>query len=443
MLDYRLSSESEHTPVIWTSALRLLPLLLLPLPLILAAAAPDLSATHTLFLTTLPWLAGLVILFLSLGFKQSRLLLMSLHLALATGLIHLVTNSGIDNPASYVALVLLGLISPIMQAWILLTPERSTLSRTGLVRISSMLAIYISLAYLWLHQPLILVTLLPSLPSNFIEFLFSSVTISHAIFWWQLLVLTGTTLLGLLYRRDDTGVNLLLGLTLLLILARADAPLQGPLYHLLGQLILFVALIRRGYAMAFVDTLTGVPGRRALEHCLASPGKHYSLAMLDIDHFKQFNDRYGHDTGDQVLRMVATQLRSIGAGGQLFRYGGEEFTIVFKRRSEEEAFAALEAVRERIAHYPMKVRSPDRPEHDTHGRPLRERPAASTQVVNVTISIGVCTRAAGEAPDIVIKKADEALYAAKRGGRNCTRTPRPESAQKKGRSRNDFARSRN
>ena len=87
--------------------------------------------------------------------------------------------------------------------------------------------------------------------------------------------------------------------------------------------------------MAFRDELTGLPGRRALNEKLQRMGRVYTLAMADVDHFKAFNDTHGR-RGDQVLRMVAAQLRRVSGGGHAYRYGGE-FTLVFPARPRRKA----------------------------------------------------------------------------------------------------------
>lgn len=425
--------------MIWKPALRLLPLLLLPLPLLLDDLATALSSAHLMFLASLPWLVGLIVILLSLGFKQSRTLLMVLHISAVASLYDLATASSPDNPASYVLVVLVGLIWPLMQAWITLVPERRTVSRAGIARILIVIGCYLSLVLIWRYQPIQLVQLLTALPRPFIEQLAPQLTISPAVFWWQLGCMILSVGLALMMGRRDLLTHITLSFCVLLTLADTTSRVQGQFYHLLGQFVLLIAVIRNGYDMAFVDTLTGVPGRRALEHHLISPGKGYSIAMLDIDHFKQFNDRYGHDVGDQVLRMVASQLRHVSAGGRLFRYGGEEFTIVFRRGSHEAVLGALEAVRERVAQYPMRIRSSSRPEDDEAGRSLRKRDEQD-QAVKVTISIGFSTHEGSQTAEAVIKQADQALYAAKHGGRNCTRSAQQTAKPKKRRSRSDFAR---
>ncbi|GAA0683707.1 GGDEF domain-containing protein [Marinobacterium maritimum] len=425
--------------MMWKPALRLLPLLLLPLPLLLTERVAELSSAHRLFLGTLPWLVGLIVIMLSLGFKQSRALLTTLHLGAVAGLFEVTSSAPLDNPASYILLIALGLCWPLMLGWLTLLPERRTLSRAGLLRIAILLAPYAALALLWHYHPMQLVHLLPLLPLPFIDQLYAQLTISPFVFWWQLGGICILTTLSLLLHNRDVLLNITLSLCVLLALTDTTSAVHGQLYHLLGQLVLLTAVVRHGYDMAFVDTLTGIPGRRALEHHLISPGRGYSIAMLDIDHFKQFNDRYGHDIGDQVLRMVASQLRHVGAGGRLFRYGGEEFTIVFRRGSEDSVNKALEAVRERVAQYPMQIRGTNRPKHDDTGQALRKK-GNNGEAVKVTISIGFATQANGEPAEAVIKQADQALYAAKRGGRNCTRSAQQNTPHKKRRSLSDFAR---
>ncbi|HEX8961290.1 MAG TPA: diguanylate cyclase, partial [Geobacteraceae bacterium] len=99
-----------------------------------------------------------------------------------------------------------------------------------------------------------------------------------------------------------------------------------------AALILTLSVLQDSYNMAFRDDLTGLQSRRALNEQLMGLGRQYVVAMVDVDHFKRFNDTYGHDVGDQVLKMVATKLQAVRGGGKAFRYGGEEFTIIFPRK---------------------------------------------------------------------------------------------------------------
>jgi diguanylate cyclase (GGDEF)-like protein len=139
--------------------------------------------------------------------------------------------------------------------------------------------------------------------------------------------------------------------------------------------------------------------------------------MVDVDHFKRFNDTYGHDVGDQVLKMVAGKLQGVGGGGRAFRFGGEEFTIVFPRRKIVDAVPHLEELRKAIASYQLRLRGADRPKKNQEGK--RQRGSRGEgETVSVTVSIGVAPSAEGRKPAEVLKDADQALYRAKRGGRN-------------------------
>ncbi|VXD03191.1 Diguanylate cyclase (GGDEF) domain-containing protein [Pseudomonas sp. 9AZ] len=188
------------------------------------------------------------------------------------------------------------------------------------------------------------------------------------------------------------------------------------------MLILVAALAHEAYQMAFRDELTGLPGRRALNERLQRLGRSYVIAMADVDHFKKFNDTHGHDVGDQVLRLVAAQLRKIGGGGKAYRYGGEEFTLVFPGKTLEECLPHLEVVRQAIETYRIQLRDKQqRPQDDKQGRARRAGSAANQ--VSVTVSMGVAERGVEQRnPDEVLKAADQALYNAKGAGRNCVRS---------------------
>ena len=182
--------------------------------------------------------------------------------------------------------------------------------------------------------------------------------------------------------------------------------------------MLIVALLQESHRLAFRDELTGLPGRRALEERLRTLGARYAIAMVDVDHFKKFNDTHGHDIGDQVLKLVAARLAEVGGGGIAFRYGGEEFSVLFPGSSLEDALPHLEAIRASIEGYRMAVRAPHRPKSGEQGAKLRGD-GSPEKHLSVTVSIGACgPKKKARAPAQVIKAADEALYRAKQGGRN-------------------------
>ena len=188
-------------------------------------------------------------------------------------------------------------------------------------------------------------------------------------------------------------------------------------------LIVTLSIILDSHDMAYRDELTGLPSRRALNQALLSLGRRYTVAMLDIDHFKKFNDTHGHDVGDEVLQMVASKIARIGGGGKPFRYGGEEFTILFPRKTPEQAQAHLEALRATIEKYRMVVRKNVRNSGKDSGKRARVRRGKNDprhKALSVTISIGFAERNEDtKMPEAVIKAADEALYRAKQKGRNC------------------------
>ena len=186
--------------------------------------------------------------------------------------------------------------------------------------------------------------------------------------------------------------------------------------------ILVVAMLQESRRLAFNDELTGLPGRRALQEAMASLGPRYVVAMADVDHFKSFNDTHGHDIGDQVLKLVAARLAEVEGGGRAFRYGGEEFTVLFADATLEQAMPHLEEIRASVAAYRMAVRGEQRPKEKELGEKLRAHDAEESQppekLLSVTISIGAAAASDEATPAQVLKAADEALYRAKKGGRN-------------------------
>ena len=159
---------------------------------------------------------------------------------------------------------------------------------------------------------------------------------------------------------------------------------------------------------AMTDALTNLANRKALDenlqraHAAArESGGHLSLAVVDIDHFKRFNDTFGHQTGDQVLRYVASVLGRVCAEPRFAaRYGGEEFAMLFPSESAVDVESAVNAVREEIA-----------------GRQLRRR-STNDALGAVTISAGIAQLRPGETIAALIERADAALYTSKRTGRN-------------------------
>lgn len=187
-------------------------------------------------------------------------------------------------------------------------------------------------------------------------------------------------------------------------------------YLATAGLVFVICLIEASYTLAYRDELTLLPGRRALNEARQGLSDPYAVAMVDIDHFKNFNDQYGHKVGDQVLRMVAAKLERISGGGRAFRYGGEEFAVLFPGKGVEEVAPHLEAVRETIASSRFVLRGRGRPRK----KPKKPRgTSVPRKGVSVTVSIGVAESSRRySSPEQVIQAADEALYRAKKAGRN-------------------------
>lgn len=198
------------------------------------------------------------------------------------------------------------------------------------------------------------------------------------------------------------------------VMLHAQAAPATTVFAAAAGLAFGIAIIRESWSMAYTDELTGLPGRRALEEHLRQLGGHYVIAMLDVDHFKKFNDRYGHDTGDQVLRLVASRLQQCAGGGKAFRYGGEEFCVSYPGKNLQEAGSALETLRTEIETSGFNPRRGER-----RSLPDDRKEAETGVTLQVTVSIGAAASSANLSDSwAVLKAADQALYRAKHRGRN-------------------------
>ena len=201
-----------------------------------------------------------------------------------------------------------------------------------------------------------------------------------------------------------------------------DTPGAFSAFIAAAGILMLAALTQESHRLAFYDELTGLPGRRALEERLHGLGPVCVMAMIDVDHFKKFNDTHGHDIGDQVLKLVAARLALVTGGGTAYRYGGEEFAVLFPDRSLDDALRALEELRAAIEGYRMKVRSDDRPRDGQSGSQRRasapDAAPAVDKILSVTVSIGAAERRDMQPASEVLRAADQALYRAKQAGRN-------------------------
>jgi len=162
---------------------------------------------------------------------------------------------------------------------------------------------------------------------------------------------------------------------------------------------------------AMTDSLTGLANRKSFDVEMGrvireseKDGSAFCIIMMDIDHFKEFNDNYGHQVGDQVLRLVArTLIDNVKGRDVACRYGGEEFVIILPETNSNAGMMVADHLRNAVA-----------------GKDLVNR-ATNEKLGNITLSAGVAQHYIGEAVDDIIARCDEALYKAKNDGRNCVR----------------------
>jgi len=406
-------------------AMRLYPSALLkvvvPTALICAAFVGRAYVIHLdgdsrVILENLPYLLCLVALIMANLFNRSRMMLSALGVAIFYWAVQHFLQETLSDPETADRYLAISFSLPILTFYLLLLPERGIWNLYGVIFI---------LAFSFLG--LLCVQLGPWLPS-----LSESARVYYApnpLQWYVLslgvsLLMALVAVVGviLLCMRNEDIEAALIGafISLYLILALLHIEHVSVAMGTAAALCLLWGLLRSSHAMAYRDELTGLPGRRALNERLKMLGGSFTIAMLDVDHFKRVNDTYGHDVGDEVLKLVASRFRRVGGGGTAYRYGGEEFCIVFPRKEVEATIAPLEQMREEISNYTMSIRDRHlRPKRAKEGSRKRGATRMGSNQLSITISGGIASRSP-ECPDSdsVVAAADKKLYQAKKAGRN-------------------------
>jgi len=306
---------------------------------------------------------------------------------------------------------------------LVILPERSVISTHSLVKLAVLVVEVIITWYFLSYQFM------------FTEKIFFSTNLPAPPEWINFSWLLLATVVGALL---TTGIKFILQpgpieatllvfvFILLTLLSKESSPMLVMCLGLSVALMAFIAVIFNSHQMAYRDDLTGLRSRRALNQYLTGLGRKYTIAMIDIDHFKKFNDNHGHDIGDQMLKLVASRIAKVGGGGTPFRYGGEEFTVVFPRKELDEVRDTLEALRDAVENYPLVIRAKDRAKKSADNKDkkgnsgVKQKRSGKAETLSCTISIGIANRVKDlKTPEQVIKGADKALYRAKEKGRNC------------------------
>jgi diguanylate cyclase (GGDEF)-like protein len=381
--------------------------------LVRAGALAHVDSPGFQFLPLTVLLTGLV---LSGVFRRSRLFFAMLTLALAqTSLAWIVPSVSTERASALVNAI--ALLLPLNLVALAFFRERGIVSPAGRRRLALVSVEVIATALLCLPQlepvnALLKLSFAPDIVSRW-SHLPQPALVAFAA---AIAVMTAS----LIRRYRSVESSLLWALVACFVAFRmGGASALGGLFFAIGGMTLIVALLETSYKMAYHDELTQLPSRRALNEALLKLGETFSIAMIDVDHFKKFNDAYGHEAGDQALRLVASRLARVAGGGRAYRYGGEEFAVLFPGKLPEEVFVYLDRMRKLIEQSTFVVRGKDRRKKGAG----KARTVQVKKETNVTVSVGLAsTNGERIAPAQVLRVADHALYRAKAKGRNCTVT---------------------
>lgn len=375
-----------------------------------------LDGESRVILDNFPYLMCAVCVVMAYQFGRQRLLLASIGVAVLYWLIQGYLQVSLSEAGASRLYLVASLSLPVLMCYLLLMPERGVLSLYGLV----FSVLFVGLAGICFPVADWIIGSAGELATRFTPRPAEGYVLSLG----STVLVAAVALLGLvlLVLRSSGCEAVLLAVLGAGYAALAFLHLDNISVAMASAACLCIAwgLVRSSHAMAYRDELTGLLSRRALNERLNSLGRRYSIAMLDVDHFKRFNDTHGHDVGDEVLKLVASRVNQVGAGGTAYRYGGEEFCIVFPRKSSEDCAAALDEVRASIADYQMSIRNrQQRPVKTKDGSRKRGATRNNGKHVSVTVSAGVAARnESNPSPEDVLLAADSKLYRAKKAGRN-------------------------
>ncbi|GAL26186.1 GGDEF domain protein [Vibrio variabilis] len=375
----------------------------------------DATKANSGFVTNLPYILFGTAVALSHTFKQSRMAMVALSMLVAYLVIQLRLQSPLSSGTTLLELSLLSLLLPVSCSLSYLFSDTGVISK-GMAIFGAILVSFIGWTALILSH---------FATGGFLGFdndlLMAVPQISRlplVLVLYTLAIIGATGIFLLNFNRPiDAAVYASIFMAGGTFIFFHIPYISSTLFSLAGVLII-IYVISASHQMAFNDRLTNIPGRRALEMDMKHLGRKFTIAMLDVDHFKSFNDTYGHDTGDDVLKLVASRMLSVGGNAKVYRYGGEEFTVLFKGKTAKDSKPFLEELREEIQNYEMVIRDElKRPNDNKQG--AKNRGSNTKQsTVSVTVSIGAADSKTTRKPEDVLKKADKALYSAKEKGRN-------------------------
>jgi diguanylate cyclase (GGDEF)-like protein len=354
----------------------------------------------------IPLLLAILVIGLAIHFNRSTVFFYALLVIIAN------LSLGLQWVESSLSYTLLAGLLPLQLLVLTLLPERGIFSFRAIPAYASLLltaafAIYVVMTSpAWATQTLFS-DWLPARYFDWTQLPQTILAVSVTVFLYMLV---------LCFLRPSPHMSAGLGILIMLVaqMHGGDSSSSLNVFSTAALLMCLYSVIQESWRMAYLDELTGLPARRALREKFQQMSGLYSVAMLDVDHFKRFNDTYGHDTGDAVLQMIAGKVNQVTGGGQPYRYGGEEFSIVFRSKSAKDARLHLEDLRENIASSPFVINRSSRRKSDKRTK------SKMNNSVAVTVSIGVADSNADiSSPWDVLKLSDKALYKAKGRGRNC------------------------
>jgi len=372
------------------------------------------------FFRYLPFGLFMLAAFLGVAFTQTRVTFLASYAAAAAALLDHAYFGAADRARGDATLILASVMFPILTAVFYRLDERGIFTPPGATRIFAILLA----AGLLCAAPLV---------HGFQAGVEASVPSLHTVAgWWRipglgvLALLVGMPFLAYPHKGESPMLGPLMAVAVIFLTAmlnfqsslwrEAQQQTALLLFSSLAAMALIATVLEGVWRHMNIDELTELPGRRPFRHHLRCLGGDYTMAIVDLDHFKRINDAHGHSVGDQVLKFVAAELSRL-ATGRVYRYGGEEFAVVYEGKSYEQVLDNLDDLRDLVSQRAFVLRRPDRP--GVKPRKVAPGTAQPAEKLLLTVSVGAARAGAHYAtPQETLEAADQALYQAKEQGRN-------------------------
>jgi diguanylate cyclase (GGDEF)-like protein len=340
------------------------------------------------FLQFLPYVLLLIIIANSISHQQSRELNIAISLIMSYWLMrNLIWPTDTNDATATILFVLIGPLIALNFIIVTILPEKGIQNKNG-----------IHLLLLMSFELMFLIWIVNLTPELFLKYLYYPYFVSEIFdlspMYQSSIIINVIVFFILLIKailKQQVVFTGYLGAFISIVLAQhfINTPITSMVYFSVACLILIMAISLNSYRLSKIDIITELPSLRSFKGQLKKLDDHFCIALVDIDEFKEMTDEYGQDVCDQILRMIASRSLLLGRKGFPYRYGDQEFALIFYDMQLHEANKYLATLCDSIANEPFMLRSSKRPFFKPNFTPSLGQSARNSKYKSIPISVSV------------------------------------------------------